>query len=54
MNTAAPDYVEASGVNHFATFLELTGAEGYVVHLSNEKALKEAMKSTASRSKTWS
>ncbi len=39
-----PDYVEASGVNHFATFLELTGAEGYVVHLSNEKALKEAMK----------
>ena len=39
-----PDFVEASGVEHFTTFLELTGAEGYIVHLSNEKALKEAMK----------
>jgi len=39
-----PDYVEASGVNHFATFLQLTGAKGYVVHLSNAKALAAAMK----------
>ena len=39
-----PDFVEASGVNHFATFLELTGARGYVVHLSNAKALAEAVK----------
>jgi len=38
-----PDFVEASGVNHFASFLELTGARGYVVHLSNAKALNEAL-----------
>jgi len=38
-----PDFVEASGVNHFATFLQLTGAKGYVVHLSNAKALAAAM-----------
>lgn len=39
-----PDFVEASGVDHFATFLELTGARGYVVHLSNAKALEAAVK----------
>lgn len=38
-----PDYVEASGVNHFTSFLELTGARGYIVHLSNALALHEAM-----------
>jgi len=38
-----PDYVEALGVKHFATFLKLTGARGYVVHLSNARALTEAV-----------
>ncbi len=38
-----PDFVEAAGVNHFATFLKLTGARGYVVHLSNAKALEAAI-----------
>jgi len=38
-----PDFVEATGVNHFATFLQLTGAKGYVVHLSNAKALEAAV-----------
>jgi dihydropyrimidinase len=39
-----PDFVEAAGVNHFAAFLQLTGAKGYVVHLSNAKALSAAVK----------
>src|SRR6516165_4021658 len=34
--------VEADGTHHFATFLENTGAAGYVVHLSCERALKAA------------
>jgi dihydropyrimidinase len=38
-----PESVEAEGTNRFATFLENTGATGYVVHLSNAKALKMAM-----------
>jgi dihydropyrimidinase len=38
-----PESVEADGVHHFATFLETTGASGYVVHLSCEAALKAAM-----------
>jgi dihydropyrimidinase len=38
-----PDFVEASGVDHFAAFLETTGARGYVVHLSNILALNEAI-----------
>lgn len=39
-----PDFVEASGVDHFTTFLGLTGAEGYIVHLSNAKSLHAAMR----------
>ena len=38
-----PETVEADGVHHFATFLEATGARGYIVHLSCEAALKAAM-----------
>jgi dihydropyrimidinase len=34
-----PESVEADGTHHFATFLENTGAAGYVVHLSCEPAL---------------
>ena len=34
-----PESVEAEGTNRFATFLENTGASGYVVHLSCEPAL---------------
>jgi dihydropyrimidinase len=37
-----PVRVEAEGTNHFASFLEMTGATGYVVHLSCEAALKAA------------
>jgi dihydropyrimidinase len=38
-----PQSVEAEGTNRFATFLENTGATGYVVHLSCEPALKAAL-----------
>jgi dihydropyrimidinase len=38
-----PESVEAEGTHHFATFLQNTGATGYVVHLSCEGALKAAL-----------
>src|SRR3974377_2129217 len=38
-----PESVEAEGTGRFATFLENTGATGYVVHLSCEKALTAAL-----------
>ena len=37
-----PETVEMEGTTRFATFLETTGATGYVVHLSCEPALKAA------------
>ena len=37
-----PETVEAEGTNRFATFLETTGAQGYVVHLSCQPALAAA------------
>jgi dihydropyrimidinase len=42
-----PESVEADGVHHFVTFLETTGATGYVVHLSCEAALKAALAAKA-------
>ena len=38
-----PEGVEAEGTAHFAAFLEMTGAKGYVVHLSNARALEAAL-----------
>jgi dihydropyrimidinase len=38
-----PESVEAEGTGRFAAFLENTGATGYVVHLSCEKALAAAL-----------
>ena len=35
-----PEAVEAEGTKRFATFLENTGASGYIVHLSCEPALR--------------
>jgi dihydropyrimidinase len=37
-----PETVEAEGTHRFATFLETTGAHGYVVHLSCQPALEAA------------
>ncbi len=42
-----PESVEAEGTGRFATFLENTGATGYVVHLSCEKALHAALEAKA-------
>src|SRR4029079_2478253 len=38
-----PESVEAEGTGRFATFLENTGATGYVVHLSSIPALEQAL-----------
>ena len=38
-----PESVEAEGTSRFATFLENTGATGYIVHLSCEPALRAAV-----------
>jgi dihydropyrimidinase len=38
-----PPLVEAEGVHHLMTFAELTGAATYIVHLSCEEALAEAI-----------
>jgi dihydropyrimidinase len=38
-----PEAVEAEGTHRFATFLEQTGAAGYVVHLSCAPALRAAV-----------
>ena len=37
-----PVWVEADGVNHFATFAGLTRAHGYIVHTSCDAALQQA------------
>jgi len=42
-----PVSVETDGVNHFANFLENTGARGYIVHLSNLMSLEAAMAAQA-------
>ena len=42
-----PESVEAEGTAHFATFVEMTGARGYVVHLSNARALQAALDARA-------
>ncbi|MEM8913180.1 MAG: dihydropyrimidinase [Planctomycetota bacterium] len=38
-----PAIVEAEGVHHFCTFLEMTGASGYIVHTSCRDAVTAAM-----------
>ena len=38
-----PPWVEAEGVHHLMSFAEATGAETYIVHLSCQEALDEAL-----------
>ncbi|HEV3410497.1 MAG TPA: dihydropyrimidinase [Chthoniobacterales bacterium] len=38
-----PPLVEAEGVHHLTTFAQMTGAHVYIVHLSCEDALREAL-----------
>lgn len=48
-----PESVEAEGTHRFATFLENTGASGYVVHLSSEPALNAARAAKARGVRLW-
>jgi len=48
-----PESVEAEGTNRFATFLENTGAAGYVVHLSSEGALNAARAAKSRGVRLW-
>lgn len=48
-----PESVEAEGTNRFATFLQNTGAAGYVVHLSCKPALDIAIAAKARGTKLF-
>src|SRR5205814_1358847 len=48
-----PQAIEAEGTNRFATFLGITGAAGYVVHLSCKAALDAAMASKSRGVRIW-
>jgi len=48
-----PPIVEAEGVRHLMTFAELTGAHTYIVHLSCEEALEQAMAARARGVNVW-
>ena len=48
-----PESVEAEGTHRFSTFLENTGAAGYVVHLSSEGALQAALAAKARGTRLW-
>ncbi len=48
-----PESVEAEGTGRFATFLQNTGAAGYVVHLSCEPALRAAMAAKTRGTRIW-
>ena len=53
MPASRPECVEAEGTNRFATFLQTTGAAGYVVHLSCEAALNAAMAAKSRGARLW-
>jgi dihydropyrimidinase len=48
-----PETVEAEGTHRFATFVETTGAAGYVVHLSCRRALERAMAAKSRGVRLW-
>ena len=48
-----PPVVEAEGVHHLMTFAELTGADVYIVHLSCEEALREAIRGAERGVRVW-
>jgi dihydropyrimidinase len=48
-----PVQAEAEGVHHLMTFAELTGAHIYIVHLSCEEALREALAARARGVCVW-
>jgi len=48
-----PPLVEAEGVHHLMTFAKLLDAHVYVVHLSCEEALREAVQGKSDGAKVW-
>lgn len=48
-----PPVVEAEGVHHLMTFAELTGAHVYIVHLSCEEGLREALRGKERGVRVW-
>jgi dihydropyrimidinase len=48
-----PEFVEAEGTTRFTTFLEATGAAGYVVHLSCRPALEAALAAKERGLRLW-
>ncbi|MEA3211190.1 MAG: dihydropyrimidinase [Chthoniobacter sp.] len=48
-----PPLVEAEGVHHLMTFAEITGAATYIVHLSCEEALREALAARERGVRVW-
>lgn len=48
-----PAYVEAEGTRHLAFMAEATGAHAYVVHLSNELALRQALDAKLRGTNLW-
>jgi dihydropyrimidinase len=48
-----PPVVEAEGVHHLMTFAEMTGAPVYIVHLSCEEALQEALRGSMRGVRVW-
>jgi dihydropyrimidinase len=48
-----PPVVEAEGVHHLMTFAEMTGAHVYIVHLSCEEALREALRGAGRGVAVW-
>ncbi|MGH8163555.1 MAG: amidohydrolase family protein, partial [Rhodanobacteraceae bacterium] len=48
-----PPVVEAEGVHHLMTFAEMTGAHVYIVHLSCEESLREALRGKERGVNVW-
>jgi dihydropyrimidinase len=48
-----PPVVEAEGVHHLMTFAEMTGAHVYIVHLSCEESLREAIRGAERGVRVW-
>lgn len=48
-----PELVEAEGTRHLCTMAQLTGAHAYVVHLSCEHALRQAIEARMQGTRVW-
>ncbi len=48
-----PELVEAEGTRHLCTMAQITGAHAYIVHLSCEKALRQAIEAKLAGANVW-